>query len=107
MMAPVSDTSFGAQNPATEGDLLAALYVMIGGGSADVDAAVETFTQYGITDIKPDAAITGAEADEMLGWISNGLWQNDSGSEELTRAQLAQLLDEFNQAVQSAQDEAA
>ena len=107
MMAPVSDTSFGAQDPATEGDLLAALYVMIGGGSADVDAAVETFTQYGITDIKPDAAITGTEADEMLGWISNGLWQNDSGSEELTRAQLAQLLDEFNQAVQSAQNEAA
>ena len=107
MMTPASDTMFGAEDPATEGDLLAALYVMIGGESADVDAAVETFSQFGITDIDPAAAVTGADADELFSLLTDGLWANDSGSEELTRAQLAQLLADLTQVVESAQDEAA
>ncbi len=107
MLVPASETHFGAEDPATEGDLIAAMYVMIGGGSADVDAAIETFAQYGITDVEPEGAITGQVVDDMFNWISDGLWEGEGSTEQVTRAQLAQMLSDFMAALEGAQNEAA
>ena len=106
LMKPASETAFGADDPATEGDAVAALYVLAGGGSADVDEAIAAFEQYGLTDVEPDKAITGAGADELLSWLAGGAWTGEGGDAELTRGELAERLMAFSEAMQ-AQDEAA
>ena len=106
-LTAAEETRFGVEDPATEGDLIAAMYVLIGGGSADVDAAIETFAQYGVTDVHPDEAITGADADEMFNFISGNLWGGEGSSEELTRGQLAKMLQDFMGVIEAAQNEAA
>ena len=106
LMLPRSDAAFGAEEPATEGDVVAALYVLAGGGSANVDEAIAAFAQYGLTDVKPDGEITGAEADELLNWLAGGAWTGEGGDAALTRGELAERLMAFDAAMQ-AMDEAA
>ena len=107
LMAPASETTFGVEEPATEGDLIAAMFMMAGGGSLDVDAAIETFAQYGLTDVQPDAAITGTDVDEMFAFLGGDIWQGEGGTEEINRGQLAQYLADFLAVIQEAQNAAA
>lgn len=46
-MAPVSEEDFGVDAPATQGDLLAALYVLVG-GNRDANEALAAFVEYGL-----------------------------------------------------------
>lgn len=46
-MSPRSDDAFGVDDPATQGDLLAALYVLVG-GERDANEALAAFVEYGL-----------------------------------------------------------
>ena len=47
-MAPLTDDTFGAEDPAAVGDLAAALYVMVGGGPNVPDEAFAFLAEYGL-----------------------------------------------------------
>ena len=106
LMRPVSDTAFGTEEAATQGDLAAALYVLIGGEGPDAAEAVKTFAEFGYGDLEEEAPLTGADADGMLTWLSGGIWQGGSAEETLTRGDLAVLLEEFTAALEASETEA-
>jgi len=98
-MAPLSEDDFGANEPATEGDLLAALYVLVG-GNRDANEALAAFVEYGlVTDdtelnapILPEdiwgllSAVVGEEVPPMI---------ETAQSDVVTRAELAEALMAF------------
>ncbi len=95
-MAPLSEDDFGANEPATQGDLLAALYVLVG-GNRDADEALAAFVEYGlVTDdtnlnapILPEdiwgllSAVVGEEVAPLTGTARD---------DAVTRAELAEAL---------------
>ena len=103
-MAPVDEENFGVDEPATAGDLLTALYVMVG-GTADTDEALAFFGEYGLAapDTDPAAAITGVEASSLMSGLAGlmGLeWQDpDAQDAAMTRGDLAQALFDFETAL--------
>ena len=98
-MAPLSEDDFGANEPATQGDLLAALYVLVG-GNRDANEALAAFVEYGlVTDdtelnapILPEdiwgllSAVVGEEVPPMT---------ETAQSDVVTRAELAEALMAF------------
>ena len=98
-MAPLSEDDFGANEPATQGDLLAALYVLVG-GNRDANEALAAFVEYGLvtndTDldapILPEdiwgllSAVVGEEVPPMI---------ETAQSDVVTRAELAEALMAF------------
>ena len=98
-MAPLSEDDFGANEPATQGDLLAALYVLVG-GNRDANEALAAFVEYGlVTDdtelnapILPEdiwgllSAVVGKEVPPMT---------ETAQSDVVTRAELAEALMAF------------
>lgn len=98
-MAPVEGEDFGADQPATQGDLLAALYVLVG-GQRDPGEALAAFMEYGlVTDdtdldapILPEdvwgllSALVGEEVSPLTGTAS---------PDAVTRAELAEALMAF------------
>ena len=58
LMAPASETAFGADDPATLGDLAVACYVLLGGGQ-NAEEAVAYLAQFGIVPaVAADTALT-------------------------------------------------
>ena len=98
-MAPLTEDSFGEGEPATKGDLLAALYVLVG-GNRDANEALAAFVEYGlVTDdtdlnapILPEdiwgllSAVVGEEVPPMI---------ETAQSDVVTRAELAEALMAF------------
>ena len=95
LMLPAGETTFGADEPATEGDLLTAMHVLIG-GEADPEAALATFVEYGLAGADDDLA-TPVSAEEVNGLMSALMGDAVSleGEENLTRAGLAEMLMSF------------
>ncbi|MBR3274793.1 MAG: insulinase family protein [Clostridia bacterium] len=98
-MAPVSDTEFGVDAPATEGDLLAALYVLVG-GERDANEALAAFVEYGLVTTDTDlnapilpediwgllSAVVGETVDPMT---------ETASPDAVTRAELAEAIMAF------------
>ena len=98
-MAPVSDTEFGVNAPATEGDLLAALYVLVG-GERDANEALAAFVEYGLVTTDTDlnapilpediwgllSAVVGETVDPMT---------ETASPDAVTRAELAEAIMAF------------
>ena len=62
LMAPQSEDAFGVDVPATTGDLLTALYVLMG-GEADAEAALAAFVEYGLAEGDADLSAPVAAQD--------------------------------------------
>ncbi len=98
-MGPVEGEDFGADLPATKGDLLAALYVLVG-GERDANEALAAFVEYGLvtndTDlgapILPEdiwgllSAVVGEEVPPMT---------ETASPDAVTRAELAEAIKAF------------
>ena len=54
MIAPKSEGVFGPDDPATVSDFFGAVYILIGGGTADAEACRDTLAQYGIVSADQD-----------------------------------------------------
>ena len=96
LMDPATDTAFGVDAPATNGDVLAALYVLIG-GPCDPDEALDTFAGYGLA--AADTDLSAPAAPDDLWALMSALAGQDVGPlvspanpEALTRAELAEAL---------------
>ena len=93
---------FGVDDAATEGDVLAALYVLTG-GQRDPEAALEAFTGYGLIDVNVDLNATAtAESLTLLAALAGGLPEgmpSPADPERMTRGELAQALFFFDQAM--------
>ena len=98
-MAPLSEDDFGANAPATQGDLLVALYVLVG-GNQDANEALAAFVEYGLVTDETDlnapilpediwgllSAVVGEEVPPMT---------ETAQSDVVTRAELAEALMAF------------
>ena len=98
-MAPLTEDRFGEGEPATEGDLLAALYVLVG-GERDADEALAAFVEYGLVtrDTDLNAPIL---PEDIWGLLSAVVGQTVSPMTEtaspdaVTRAELAEAIMAF------------
>ena len=98
-MAPLTEDSFGKGEPATKGDLLAALYVLVG-GERDANEALAAFVEYGLVtnDTDLDAPIL---PEDIWGLLSAVVGQTVSPMTEtaspdaVTRAELAEAIMAF------------
>ena len=54
MMLPKEEGLFAPDEPATVGDFFGGLYMLIGGGSNDPEACLETLVQYGMVSADQD-----------------------------------------------------
>ena len=98
-MAPLSEGTFGAEEPATNGDLLAAMYVAIGGG-LDAGEALETFAEYGLVpaDTDLDGAMDPADAGTLMSAMAGEEIPpliETADPAAATRAELAAMLEAF------------
>lgn len=98
-MAPLSEDDFGVNEPATQADLLAALYVLVG-GNLDADEALAAFMEYGLVtdDTDLDAPIL---PEDIWGLLSAVVGKEippmteTARSDVVTRAELAEALMTF------------
>ncbi len=98
-MAPLSEDDFGANEPATQGDLLAALYVLVG-GNRDANEALAAFVEYGLVtdDTDLNAPIL---PEDIWGLLSAVVGEavppmtETAQSDVVTRAELAEALMAF------------
>ena len=104
MMDPAAEDTFGVDAPATLGDLLAAVNVLIGGGK-DADAALAALSGYGLVD--PDADLSAPVApDDVWPLLSALIGQNleplteTANPDAVTRGELAEMLMAFVQGLQ-------
>ena len=104
MMAPAGEDAFGVDEPATNGDLLAAAYVLIG-GECDADAALATFTEYGLASADTDLTAPIAPGDvwnlfsALVGQGIDPLTETADPA-AVTRGELAEMLQAFMNAMQ-------
>ncbi len=68
LMHPLEETTFGVDEPATVGDLAAALYMLIGGAPNAAQDAIAVLGQYGIvpSDALVDTILTNGLSDSIL-----------------------------------------
>ena len=104
LMAPLAEDTFGVDEPATYGDLYAAVSALIGNGS-DPEAALALFGEYGLADPNCDlsAAIAPNEVwnlfSGLLGTTVEPLTETaDPGA--VTRGELAEMLKAFTDSLQ-------
>ena len=102
LMAPLTEDTFGVDEPASLGDLAGALYVLVGGEQNAPEAAVEFLAQYGIVSEGASAedSLTGNDCGLTLYYFSYALGleaeEPAEGSEEvMTRGELAQTVADF------------
>jgi hypothetical protein len=98
-MAPLSEDDFGVNDPATQGDLLAALYVLVG-GNLDADEALAAFVEYGLVtdDTDLDAPILPEDIWGLLSAVVGkeiAPMTETAQSDVVTRAELAEALKTF------------
>ena len=100
LMAPLSDDAFGVDEPATNGDVLTALYVLVG-GDLNPDDALAFFVQYGLAsdDLDLDETISAADAAGVMASLASLMgaeWSDDTAEDQvMTRGELAVMLDQF------------
>ncbi len=98
-MDPQAEGRFGVDAPATQGDLLAALYVLVG-GELDADEALAAFTEYGLVTDDTDLSAPILPED-IWGLISVLVGQEvapmteTAQSDAVTRGELAEALMAF------------
>ena len=95
LMLPAAEDAFGVDQPATEGDLLTAVYVLMG-GPADAEEALATFAEYGLAGEDDDLS-TPVAAEDVNGLLSALVGEAVSyeGDDPLTRGGLAEMLMAF------------
>ena len=98
-MAPLSEDDFGANEPATQGDLLAALYVLVG-GNRDANEALAAFVEYGLVtdDTDLNAPILPEDIWGLLSAVVGKAvppMTETAQSDVVTRAELAEALMAF------------
>ena len=95
LMLPLGETAFGVDEPATEGDLLAAMHVLVG-GETDPGEALAAFAELGLVGADDDLAtpVTAEEVNGLLGALVGDAVSLE-GEENLTRAGLAEMLMSF------------
>jgi len=99
-MLPLTEDTFGVDEPATCGDLLAALYVLAG-GEANPEAALEAFSQYGL--VTADTDLSAPIAPEDIWGLLSALVGEEipalvetASPDGVTRAELAEALMAFS-----------
>ena len=103
-MTPLSEDDFGVNAPATKGDLLSALYVLVG-GNLDADEALAAFVEYGLVtdDTDLDAPIL---PEDIWGLLSAVVGKEitpmteTAQSDVVTRAELAEALKAFVESIE-------
>jgi hypothetical protein len=98
-MAPLSEDDFGVNEPATQGDLLAALYVLVG-GNRDANEALAAFVEYGLVtnDTDLNAPIL---PEDIWGMLSAVVGQTvepltaTASPDGVTRGELAEAITKF------------
>ena len=98
-MAPLTEGTFGVDEPATAGDLLAAAYVEVG-GPLDAEEAVAVFANYGLVPegLDLEARINDTDAVSLLSALAGlfGIdWSVETSDAPITRGDLAGLLVQF------------
>ena len=96
LMAPLSGDAFGVDEPATQGDLLTALYVLLG-GERDADAALAAFAGYGLvgSDTDLSAPIAPGDIQSLVSALTGqaaGPLADTAASDAVTRGELAEAL---------------
>ncbi|MBQ3425279.1 MAG: insulinase family protein [Clostridia bacterium] len=98
-MAPAGEDTFGVDDPATKGDLLAALYVLAG-GTRDEAEALAAFTEYGL--VTEDTDLTAPIAPEDIWGLLSALTGETvepltecAEHDRVTRGELAEALMAF------------
>lgn len=99
LMAPLGEDTFGADEPATNGDLLAALYVLVG-GEQDAEEALSMFAEYGLVPADTDLAapMDPADAWSLLSALAGETVEpltETARPDAATRAELAAMLQAF------------
>jgi len=95
-MDPLTEETFGVDEPARYGDLYTAAYVLIGGGK-DVQEAVAALSQYGLADPDADLAAPIAPGEvwqlfsALVGQSIDPLTET-ADPEAVTRGELAEAL---------------
>ena len=99
LMLSAEGTRFGVDDEATVGDLVGALYALLGGDAIAQDEAIEFFSQYGILSASTpsDKILTGAEAETILknfGEAAEAPYRSSGNvpAGTLTRGELADLI---------------
>ena len=93
-LAPRGENTFGVDEEATVGDYLGALYILIGGTSADAQACLDTLVSYGLADASADlnAPLTEGYAGSLLTALG-AEFSTDNPEHVMTRGELANLLE--------------
>ena len=100
LMLPLEENVFGVDEPATMGDTLTALYVVVG-GDLNPEDALAFFAQYGLAseDLDLDEVITASDAAGVMSALANLMgaeWSDDTAADEvMTRGDLATMLNQF------------
>ncbi len=92
MMLPKEDGLFAPDEPATVGDFLGGLYMLIGGGSNDPDACKETLVGYGL--VAEDQDLNAELHEDLLCGLLTAIgaeMTTDTPDAAVTRADLADL----------------
>ncbi len=99
LMLPAEETRFGVDDEATVGDLMGALYALIGGDASVPDEAIEYLSQFGIiaAGTSSSKALTGSEAETILknfGQAAEAPYRSSGSVPQrvLTRGELADLI---------------
>ncbi len=94
MMAPLGDDRFGAAEPATVGDLLAAIYTGAGGPAGVPEEALSWLAGYGL--VRPDQDLSEELQEGFLCSLLNGAFgtglQTDAPDAPVLRGDLAETL---------------
>ncbi len=104
LMLPASDDAFGVDEPATNGDLMAAANAMIG-GEPDAEAGLAAFVEYGLAQSDTDLNAPLAPADfwSMMSALAGAQVEaktETADPEAATRGELAEMLMAFMNSMQ-------
>ncbi len=94
LMAPLSATVFGVDEPATVGDFMGAVFVLIGGPSGDPQGCVDYLSPYGLVDPNADldAPLTEGFVCDLMAALGAAIG-TDTPDQVMTRGELANLLE--------------
>ncbi len=92
-MAPLSETHFGTDEEATAGDLLGAIYLMLGGPARDPEACREYIAGYGLVaaDLDLDTPLTEGFTCDLFTALGAAV-STDTPDQVMTRGDLAEFL---------------
>ena len=99
IMAPLTDTTFGPDENATNGDLLAGVYPLLGGGYGDAQGCKDFLLQYQL--VPPKLNLNASLTEKFLCELVNALYgeevlTTDTPDTIVTRGDLADLLYQMN-----------